>query len=139
MATLRAAGKRFDVDAFLKGSTLKARAVRRRGHPRSASRPAGPKNTFSNINFDVSNAAWTDWNKQVKDAERFLVKHQKELRRLSRFPGMESFGIDFPVEVSEKVWNGETYLSCAFPLSLLQKATALGLKLEISIYTGQTE
>jgi hypothetical protein len=82
----------------------------------------------------VSGAAWTDFKAQLKDAERFLVKHQRELRRLARFPGMESFSIDFPVELSEKVWNGETYPSYAFPLSLIKKAAALGLGLEISVF-----
>jgi hypothetical protein len=55
---LRAAGKNFDVDTFLKKNGLTPLAVFRRGEPKSRNNLRARKNVQSSINVSVSNASF---------------------------------------------------------------------------------
>jgi hypothetical protein len=84
---LRAAGKYFEPDDFLKRSSLKPLAIFRRGEPKSKKNPRR-KNIQSSINIAVSNASFDNINRQVRDAISFLAKNKTEIKRLLRFKGV---------------------------------------------------
>ena len=60
MCVLRAGGPNFEVDAFLATSSLEVIRVRRKGEPRFASKPDGPRLEQSGFNADVSSKNWND-------------------------------------------------------------------------------
>lgn len=139
MTVLRASGRTFDVDAFLASSKLVPCEVARRGEPVFRTKPNGRKLLRSHLHVSVSEADWGNWKKLVSDSLRFISSHERELRRLVRYPGVEGVELDFPTEVSESVWEGHTYSSCLFPQTLVAKAGSIGLELAFTIYTGQRE
>jgi hypothetical protein len=133
MCVLRVSGTQFDVDAFLDVSALLPDGVYRRGEPRgSSAKPDGEVHAESGMNISVSDAPWSDLTAQVADAERFLEDHEEEIRRLSRFPGIEDLVLDFPVD--QRIGRSVVVQSDRLPVSLVAAAGKLGLALEISIY-----
>lgn len=95
---LRASGKYFDVDSFLKDSTIKPLIVYHRGESRFPhSNPTMRSNDQSGMNVSVSVREFDDLAGQVEDAIQFLLDNTPELRRLRDFPGVERMEMDFPV------------------------------------------
>jgi hypothetical protein len=94
---LRAGGETFNVDSFLADSLLEVCAVFRRGEPRLASRPNGPKSEQSGINIPIGESEMDDLSGQIQDAVSFLEQQEAELRRLVGFPDVESVGLDFGI------------------------------------------
>lgn len=126
---LRAAGKYFVPDAFLKNSSLSPLAVFRRGEPRSRKNPRR-KHLQSSMNISVSNASFDDLRRQVKDAIGFLTKNKSEVRRLMRFKGVEGAELDFANH------KNDTFLQEAeFPPELIALAASLGLSIKLSQYS----
>jgi len=131
MCTLRASGRDFSVDDFLKGSSMIPDSVYYRGQPR---RPAGSVSSASGANFGVSDSPWSDLPAQVRDAEAFLVQNREELRRLSEWPNLEDLVLDFPVELRA---DGQQIVaqSDRLPASLIQLASEFGIAIEITTYS----
>jgi len=128
MCTLRATGKTFDVDRFLKRCPWKASAIFHRGDVRGKT-TAGS----SSFNIGVSDASWCDLSAQIRDATKFIIRNGASLRRLRRFPGVESVTLDFPIECRlnpKAVWVQEE----RFPEVLLELAGKYGLEIALSIY-----
>jgi len=95
---LRVFGRRFDVDRYLAHSPFQAIAVCRRGEPVfSSTQPDGRKLTHSGCNIEVSRRGFADFHGQVRDAIRFLRKHERTIRALGWIPGVESAGLHFGV------------------------------------------
>lgn len=126
---LRAVGNSFDVDAFLRGSAFTTTAVFRRGEPRLAESPDGPKRGASGFNLPVSEAGLDDLFAQVEDAERFLRENEDELRRLSRFPGVEEVCLDYGIRRQDVPTQSDL-----FPADLLWQAGALDIDLVVTHY-----
>src|SRR5579864_2431894 len=96
---LRASGADFQVDDFLRESSLKALVVVHRGEARAPkSGFAGARHESSGMNIGVSTREFSDLSGQIEDAIQFLSKNNKELRRLHDLSGVESIELDFPVE-----------------------------------------
>src|SRR5687768_3574850 len=96
---LRAQGKKFDLDRYLRRkSSLTPVAVHRRGAPRFSTQPAGKKNAMSSLSVDVSRRDFSDFKGQIRDAIRFLEKRRAAIDRLRRFTGVETVGLDFGVD-----------------------------------------
>ncbi|MGH9389242.1 MAG: hypothetical protein ACRD1Z_06460, partial [Vicinamibacteria bacterium] len=94
---LRASGTDFDPEAFLAESELRAGAnpIYRRGEPR----PGGGETwQSSGFHVGVSEAELSDLPGQIRDAVRFLSRHEEELQRLGRFDGVEAVCLDFAIE-----------------------------------------
>jgi hypothetical protein len=126
---LRAIGRDFDVDEFLKDSPLPHDAAFHRGEPRVPGE-AGAKRAASGFNAPVSAADLHDLDVQILDAAHFLREHEDELRRLGRFPGVEEVCLDFGI-----AWRDVASQSDVFPADLLWQAGALDIDLVVTHYT----
>jgi hypothetical protein len=123
---LQATGKTFDVDEFLKNSSLDALTAFHRGaaqSPTSSTR----RSDSSGIKVSVSTRESSDLRGQVKDAVGFLIDNKQELSRLRDFPGVERIDLDFQVEDREMVFQSD-----AFPPGLLSLLGELRIGLVIS-------
>jgi hypothetical protein len=127
---LRASGKHFDVDNFLKKSKLQPCAIFRRGEPKFKNKPKGKKRTSSGLNIPVSNAAMTNFRRQVKDAIQFISKNKKEIGKLIKAKGIEGVELDFGTSRDEKTFVQEF----SFPVELTALASSLGLEVRLSSY-----
>lgn len=127
---LRASGADFQVDDFLRESSLKALVVVHRGDARPPkSNSTAKKHESSGFNVSVSTREFSDLSGQIEDAIQFLAKNSKELRRLRDFSGVERIELDFPVEDRAVVFQRDT-----FPNNLLVLMGHLGLGLAVSRY-----
>ena len=138
MCVLRAGGKAFDVDAFMKKTSLPVSRSYRRGEVRVPQRKGGrQKNRDSGLTVGVSDASWSRLAIQVRDAEQFLVTYSKELARLARCPGLEYLVLDFPLylRIGKRIRGSVIAVqSDLFPASLVRAAGKLGIGLELSMY-----
>jgi hypothetical protein len=124
---LRAIGRDFDVDEFLKETPLPPGAVFHRGEPRQ---PGGGKRAASGFNAPVSEAGLDDLDTQLQDATHFLREHEDELRRLGRFPGVEEVCLDFGI--ARRAGAAQSDL---FPADLLWQAGALDIDLVVTHFS----
>ncbi len=126
---LRASGTDFDPEAFLAESELSvgANPVYRRGEPR----PGDGEWQSSGFQVSVSEAELSDLPGQIRDAVRFLSRHEEELQRLGRFEGVESVCIDFALERTDVAVQSDV-----FDAELLWRAGALDIDLVVSHYAS---
>lgn len=129
---LRASGTDFDPEAFLLESELRAQAnpIYRRGEPK----PGQGTWQSSGFHVGVSRARLGDLPGQIRDALRFLSRHEEELQRLGRFEGVESVCLDFAIERTDAVVQSDV-----FDAELLWRAGALDIDLVVSHYPCQKE
>lgn len=118
---LRAFGKDFDVDAYLRGSTFSPCRVFRNYESISAT---------VGFNIAVSNADLEDFAGQVIDSIAFLEQNQEEIERLKAFPGVEDLCLDYAVGVSPDCLSK----SLRFTAQILERASRCGVEIEISVY-----
>ena len=132
---LRAGGKNFDVDAFLRQCPWKPARVWHRGEPVfPKSQPEGRKNKDSGFNVTVSNAGFDEFSQQINDAVTFLEDEQNvaTIQALMAYPGVEAANLDFGVEFPDpKEYPIQFYV---FPPNLARLAGNLDLHLEFSLY-----
>ncbi len=126
---LRAYGKHFNVDEFLEGSPFSPCAVFYKGKPRS-SRKNSKISEESGFNFDVSEAEFSEFEMQMVDAIKFLQQNYKEIKRLKKFPGLESLGLDFAINFSEEFVSKSIQLKN----ELLEEIIRCDVSIGISIY-----
>ena len=126
---LRAVGERFEVDAFLGDSPFSGASAFRRGEPRLPDAPEGQQRSASGFNLSVSEAGLDDLGGQIEDATEFLREHEDELRRLSRFPGLQEVCLDFGVRRRDVAAQTDV-----FPADLLWQAGALDIDLVVTHY-----
>jgi hypothetical protein len=125
---LRASGTNFDVEEFLKTSSLDAVAVFHSGEAElSASVTSQRRTGQSGVNVSVSTREFSDLRGQIDDAVDFLRDNDQELKRLRDFPGLERMDLDFPVEDRDVVFQSD-----AFPPDLLSLLGALRIGLVVS-------
>jgi hypothetical protein len=135
MCLLRASGKHFDVDAFIKKYKLQPCLVYHRGEPKSQSKPKKYKWPDSGINVPVSNASFENYRRQIRDAIQFLINNKTEIKKLIKFKGVESVEIDFPTSNDRNKFIQDYFI----PAELITLACQLGLELRISEYPGPDE
>lgn len=132
---LRVHGKHFDVDRYLRSDgALQPIAIHRKGHP-FAGRPGARKLTSSALTFGVSKRGFSDFEGQVRDAIRFLTKHERAIRKLRRCPGVEVASVDFGVVGDRR----EPYDQYFCPEALVRIAGRLSLNVVVSDYTRLIE
>jgi len=125
-----ACGRTFDVDSFLKRTTLDVDAVFHRGEPLQAFK--GKSREVSGCSVTINHTkVFGDLGPQIPKALKFLRKYRAELRRVSRFPGVSDLRLVFPCCRPE-----ETYGVERFPAELLELAGSLSIGIELSFYPG---
>ncbi len=130
---LRASGTNFDVDEFLKTSSLDALTAFHRGELQFPSSGVMRKSECSGMNVSVSTRDVSDLRGQIEDAIEFLSRNDRELRRLRDFPGLQRMDIDFPIEDRDVVYQRD-----AFPPKLLSLLGGLRIGLIVSRYPAHS-
>jgi hypothetical protein len=128
-AVLRAFGPDFDVDAFLRESAYEGANAYHRGDPIFFSKPEGRKRDESGITILVSEAGLGDFPSQVNDAIEFFRRHDAEIIRMVKYPGVMSVVIDFGVE-----WGRSFTHSDLLPAALVILAGGSGVAIQVSHY-----
>jgi hypothetical protein len=128
---LRAIGVSFDPEAFLGDSELAGAQAFHRGEPRLPGVPDAPPRGASGFNLPVSDAGGDDLERQIEDATRFLERHEDELRRLGRFPGVQEVCLDFGIRRRMEAAQRDV-----FPADLLWRAGALDIDLLVTHYAA---
>jgi pentose-5-phosphate-3-epimerase len=83
--------------------------------------------------FDVSDANFSDFKAQVKDAIAFLQSHMADVKLMMSEPN--AIGVlDFAIE-----WRDVSVQFDSFPAALVREAGSLGLALELSHYPVSEE
>src|SRR3990172_5572148 len=91
-------GTKFDPDAFLKRSKLKPHVGWHKGEPVfPRTKPKGKKFPASGFKCDASRKGFGNLNGQIKDALRFLEEWQREILKLTRYPGVEEVYFNFGI------------------------------------------
>jgi len=125
-----ASGRTFDVDSFLKRTTLDVGTVFYRGQPLKV--PKGKLRQVNGFSVTVNRTkVFGDLEPQIPKALKFLRHHHAELRRLSRFPGVSGLRLVFPCCRPEGTYGVER-----FPAELLELAGSRGIGIELSFYPG---
>ncbi len=136
MCVLRAAGRHFDVDAYMMKSKLQPCLIYHRGEPKlKKTTPKKYKWPDSGINVVVSNASFENFRRQIRDAIQFLIKNKTEIRKLIKYKGVEGVELDFPTSYDPSKWIQDYF----FPAELIALASQLGLELRISEYPESNE
>jgi hypothetical protein len=109
---------------------MKPSCVWHHGEPRWEHKPGGEKLSYSGANFSVSNASWVHIKRQLADAVRFLKKHRRDIKKLSKMPGIQFLFLDVAVERRpESIVQREE-----FSAELAKLLGSLGLGLTVSLY-----
>lgn len=95
---LRVNGEELDVKALLAGITLKPDNVWHKGEPRSPSRPSGRLNQFSGVSFVASDADFSDFDLQLREATAFLEDFRGQIEFMVDFDGVDEVILDFGIE-----------------------------------------
>jgi hypothetical protein len=129
-AVLRAYGADFNLETFLSGCSLPVCSVKRRGEPVfPKAQPNGRRHEQSGIHVLVSDADFQEFRRQAEEATVFLQANAEQIRRLVKFPGIESVTLDFGIA------RRDVFMQCDhFPAELVQLAGSLGLAIELSQY-----
>jgi hypothetical protein len=123
-----ASGRTFEVDSFLQRTTLVADVVFHRGQPLKV--PKGKLLPWSGFSITINHTrVFGDLSPQIPKALRFLRKHQRELLRLSRAPGVSDLRLVFPC-----CRPAGTYGVERFPAELVGLAGACRISIELSFY-----
>lgn len=130
---LRVLTTKAGVDAVLRTSGFRPVAVFRQGMPRAhgTTRIA----TRSGFNVDVSKSSAFD--RQIRDAVRFLTRHASALQRARRIRTVRSFALDFGCEfrsTPDRPWP-----SFPFPVALTDRAAKHRIELVLSLYADIPE
>jgi hypothetical protein len=124
---LRAGGVKFDVDEFLKNSTLDVLTAFHRGEVQFPITSVTRTSEYSGMNVTVSTNEFSDLRTQIEDAVRFLKENAQDLKRLRDFSGLDRMDMEFPVEDRDMVFQSD-----AFPPRLLSLLGNLNIGLVIS-------
>lgn len=129
MCVLHAEGINFEVDDFLKKSSLSPYKIWRKGEP---TRISGRIYEDSGFSIDISEAEWNDFESQISDAENFIKENFIELDRLCKSSNVDDIRFDFPyyLRINETYFTQSEYL----PPSFLKIIGKLNIGIEMSLY-----
>ncbi len=130
---IRAAGKDFDVDAFLATSSLPPSCmggIGRKGELRSKHRPQRGCLEESSLTVEASGADFHEVNLQVEETVAFLRSHCEQIQKLQQFHGVERFWLDFGVAPKKHLAAEGFFL----PHDLILLASSLRLGIELTHY-----
>ena len=107
MCVLRAYGKNFDVDTYMTKSRLEPCLVYHRGEPKKRTKKY--KWTTSGIHVPVSNTSFENFRRQVRDAIKFLINNKSEIKKLTKFKGVEGAGCRVSGKTKKEDWDNRLY------------------------------
>jgi hypothetical protein len=128
---LRVASDDFNVDDFLKTTSLHPCNVYRKSEPKGQT---GKLSDKTGITIVVSEASGGELALQVEDAIAFLEQNRDEIKRLRSYVASEEIVLDFGIW-REEVIGQYNYL----PPKLLRLAGELEMGIELSIYQRDEE
>lgn len=132
---LRAAGVDFDVDAFLRTTSLIADSHWHKGEKRLPnSNSSTVVNGTSGVRLVVSKCDFSEFAQQLQDAVVFLRINQEAVKALASYPGIEHALLDFGAEIHPPGWSSFT-----FHTELLALAGSAGVSLSLSVYPTASE
>ena len=127
---LRVTGSTVGVRAFTARTSLPVIRVFIKGEPRSPG--ARERTRASGFNVTVSSAPGTDLVRQFRDAQRFMTRHARELRRLTSSFKRATPVLDFGVSLED---NPNQYVrSYQLPPAFLKLVGTFGLRVQLSVY-----
>ena len=122
-----ASGEKFDVDAFLEGSSLDPDLIFHRGQPNPVLTTKKSEWTGFKCVLTRGFARLEEHNPAVIE---FLREHQLELARLARYPGVTDLSLDFGYNRVP----GVVVQSDSLRRELVALAGSLGIGIELSLY-----
>lgn len=127
---LRIAGRKLDVDDFIKRSGLKG-FVKRPRKP-GITRKSELRLQYSFVAGTVSKGGMDNLNKQVRETIAYLKKHKKKLSLINQTKEVEHATLDFMIVVKSVSKNYfAQYL--LFPKELTALSGSLGISIEVSL------
>lgn len=128
---LAARGRVFDVDAFLKTTSLSVAHVWRRGEPLGSLGAGHSRQRHQYSGFDVVVSLYDRdaLSHQLSEAERFLRMYARELVRLRKFRGVVEIWLDFGI-----TWADVPMHVDCLPSSLVAAAGKIPLAIALSHY-----
>ncbi len=126
-------GKELDIDSFVEKSKLSPHKKRYIGEAKSPNRPNGAKMMYSALSIEVSDADFTEFETQIKDAVKFLKSNKSKLKHVGLTKEIEYATLRFGIEMTidkENVLSQSSFI----PNELLKLAGNLNLSIEISLY-----
>ena len=135
---LRISGRHLDVDKLIKGSSLKPYDIYKKGQPSYPGLRIKRINKYSGISIEVSKADFDKFEKQIKDAIKFLTKHKTSVKKLTTNKQVESSCLDFGVDLRIG-YNNIALQSDTLPYELLKLAGDLKIDIQISLYPPDLE
>lgn len=130
---LRVGGSGFDVDEFLRHSSLKITKVFHEGERCGLSSEV---RDLSGFNAEVSNKDFDNLEGQIDEAIHFVKMHRNELETIKEMSGVEGH-LDFGVESrTGKVIDEQEIAvwSICFPVELLKLLGKLDIGIEVTVY-----
>ena len=125
---LRVSGESLDVDVLLAAIGMKPYRIWRKGERRT-SNPESRLNETSGMCFEASDADFSEFDEQVREATGFLQRHLADLKIMEIFPGVEAFNLDFGIELRDVAIHVDT-----LPPAFLKAAAAVGVRVCLSHY-----
>ena len=132
---LRAFGKEFDVNNYVKNKDFEFTNIYKKGEPRFSSPKLKNKiNKYSGVGIKVSFADMNEFKQQLDDALIFFKEHETLIKELVQFKGVESVNLDFGVETKPPFWSSYT-----IPPELSFIVGKLGVSVCVSTYPNDDE
>ena len=126
---LRINGERLDIDAILETTSLKPDRIWRRGEPRIRSKPEEGVHTDSGLTFLVSDADFSEFDRQVESATTFMETYRDDIILISKLDFTEYATLDFGVG------RRDVMVHCDYlPPKFLNAIAGTGVGVEISHY-----
>ena len=128
----RFSAKKFDVDAYLKQSSLQAVEIFKPGEYQQTALESWITE-YPGFCVAASEADFDDFKQQMLDTAAFIHANKQELINLSQIPDKVSFFFDFGLETTlfeEDVWV-DTF---SFPIEFLRLLCETGASMELSYY-----
>ena len=132
---LRVWGRNFDVDSFLLNNTeLEPINIWYKGQPKFKNKPNGSVKETSGLNIELSDANFSELDKQINEAILFCKTHQNVLNELVSYHGVEGAVADFGAEIYPPGWH-----SFSFVPEILLLMGSIGISLGLSVYPTSDE
>jgi hypothetical protein len=118
-----------NVESLVRASGLRPIVIHRRGQPRVSGGSALSPSSGFNVDVSKSNGGIE---KQVRDAVRFLNRHEAGLRRLRRCKNYKGMTLDFGLY--DRATDERPWPSYRLPAALLKLAGTLEIGIDLSFY-----
>jgi hypothetical protein len=132
MCVLRVTSSRKTLSDFISKAKLPCYDIHDKGDLKKHGRNKNTHYDHSGFQSNVSNKEWSDLPGQITDANRFLRRHKKDLKKLCNDFKVCDIHLDFPITLRIR---GKTFAQFDFlPPELISLAGKFQIGIEISLY-----